>query len=443
MLRSIKFLFNSGFIKSMNQVASGTLVAQITMVFSAPLLTAIFPPSSFGAFAMVVAAANILVTFASLRVDVLVPFARTQSDLADFVQIAVLGPLMAAIVCTVMFVMLPPSVRAMFGPISLGDSLVGLIPVVASGIACMAAMRSLAVRQGMFALIGKAQIIRVLALVFASYSLGVLGWTGVGAGLSVGQALGDLLFALLIWHNISPRCKLRLLTVRPARIWASIQSEARAIKLLSSTQAIAILYERGPPLVILIAFGPTEVGYYVLAAQIAQAPTVLLASAFDDVFRQRASKLLSRGESLTAMMRDGLTFTLAVSVLPLSAVILLVPKFVEPVFGSNWVGATQTIIITMSVSIFAFNSSAFDKVPIMLQAHKFIFNWHLARFLLEFVAGVIAIDGVIDYPTWLLITAIGRAILYAVKLNASFVLASAYPLVVDRRDAKLRTGSSI
>jgi O-antigen/teichoic acid export membrane protein len=416
------------FLKNVGQVAAGTLVAQIGMVFAAPLLTAVFPPEAFGAFAVVVAVSSIIVTFSSLRLDVLIPFARTQADVAAFIQVVVLGPFVIAVLVATMLFFLPSSVVFWLGLDGQVFDTSFLVLFAAIGISCMAAMRGLAVRQGKFSMIGSAQVVRVLFLIAGSYCIGIYGWTDFGFGLIVGQVLGDLVFGLIVWFSLSPNFKNRLLTLRPTLILQSIRAEASAVKTLSATQAMAILYERSPPLIIFTAFGPVEAGFYALAVRISQAPLTLVSSAFDDVFRQRAAKLWSQGLRFTKMMRNGLIFTLITSILPIGLAITLTPILMEPVFGHVWAEASDTLVVMLIVAFFAFNSKSFDKVPIMLKAYRFIMAWHLTRFLLELVLGLMAIGGLLDYHEWLVLVAVGRSALYAIKLIAGFVLARSVPL---------------
>ena len=429
MLGSFKSLFKSGFLNDMGQVASGTLLAQIAMVVSAPFLTAVFPPAAFGAFAAVVAITSILVTFASLRLDVLIPFARRQSDVAAFIQIVILGPLAASVLMVGLLALMPEKVAAFIGIDTSFKVIAFLVPLVAAGVAGMAAMRGLAVRQGQFSLIGILQVVRVLVLIVASLAMGAVGLVEFGVGLIVGQALGDLVFALMLWRSLARRNKSRFLSLKFQRIFQAIHIEASAVKTLSLTQAMAILYERSPPLVILLAFGPVEAGFYALAARIAQAPASLVASAFDDVFRQRAARIWSQGRRFTKLMLSGITLTLTVSVIPIALVIFATPYLMEPVFGPEWSGAITTLVVMFGLTIFSFNSKAFDKVPIMLKAHRFIFTWHSARLILELGVGLLAFVGYIDYHIWLVIVAVGRAVLYSIKIGAGFYLAWTVPLV--------------
>ena len=428
MPRALKSLLQSGFIMNIGQVASGTLVAQIAMVVSAPFLTAVFPPAAFGAFAAVVAISNVLVTFASMRCDVLIPFARRQSDVAAFIQIVVLGPLMVSILLVALVALLPDEASSTIGGDPFFRDSTFLVPLVAVGVASMAAMRGLAVRQGHFSRIGLLQVIRVLVLIGTSFVMGFIGLTALGVGLIAGQVIGDLVFAVFLWFALDRRHRARLLTVHPRRILRSIRTEASTVKTLSSTQAMAILYERSPPLVILTAFGPVEAGFYALAVRIAQAPATLVASAFDDVFRQRAARIWSQGKRFTQLMRDGIVLTLAVSVMPLGLGMLVAPSLMEPLFGQEWADAATTLVVMLGVAIFAFNSKSFDKVPIMLKAHRFIFAWHSARLILELGAGLLAFRGYLDYQEWLMVVAIGRSVLYSIKIGTAFYLARTVPL---------------
>ncbi len=419
-LSRLKSVAQSRFLKSMSAVALGTLVAQVIAVASLPLLAALFPPEAMGAFSSVLALASLVVTFGSLRVEVLVPLVAWPKQAMRFAQMALLGPLLVVLFIALFGWILP------LGSLTFKNSELSLqhlalaLPLPVIGIAAMTTFRGLAVRNARFRAIGNAQILRSVVALAISLALGLAGFIELGLGLLIGQALADMSFALWVWFRLPRRFRARLLRPNFGQWRAALRDEWRTVTTLSVTQVMAVLYMRSPVLVILAAFGPIEAGLYALAVRIAQAPSTLVAQAFDDVFRHRAARLVANGQGIRRLMLRGLALTLAVSVLPFCLAILAVPWLVDLVFPASWAGLDFTLMVILGLSILAFNSKAFDKVPILFRANRFIFAWHSARALLELGAAILALQGLIGYESWLIGVALGRSLLYALRL--AFVL---------------------
>jgi len=425
MIKAIQFVLKSAFLKNMRHIVTGSLAAQVALLLAVPVLTSLFDPKAFGHFAAVVAASSILVTFSSLRLDILIPHARRQASVVSFLQACCVGPVVVSflllIVGLLISVFYTGNSSAFSQPTTL--SVLVFIPLSAIGIAFMTSMRSLAVRLEKYRLIGGVQVLRVAILLLVTIALGLLGFTDYGIGLILGQLCGDLAFGFTIWIGCSARLKKRLFVLKISRIIQAIRLEAVAVKTLGFTQVIAILYDRSPPLVILAAFGPIEAGFYALAVRIAQAPVTLIAKAVDDVFRQRITRLIHKGDSIHFLMWRGLALTVGISVIPLVLAIFLSPKLVGPLFGVEWTDAVFTINVMLFISIFGFTSKAFDKVPIILEHYKFLSGWHLGRMAVELSAAIFAIYGLISYQEWLIFIGAGRSLMYLVKIVAGFFFA--------------------
>ena len=77
---------------NLKKLAGGSLLAQIMMIASTPLLAFIYSPADFGAYAGFVALSAIIASFSTLRLDVLVPLVDKTKTMSAFLQICVSGP---------------------------------------------------------------------------------------------------------------------------------------------------------------------------------------------------------------------------------------------------------------------------------------------------------------------------------------------------------------
>ena len=423
----------SRFLRDMRLVGTGTLLAQIAMIVVSPLLPRLFSPEDFGIFAVVVAIASILTTFSSLRLDVLIPFSRSRTTAVAFTQFVVLVAAACAVLITIALLVFRTSLAPWIGVDPSAPYTVLLLPAMIVVLAGMAAVRGLAVRGSAFRAIGRAQIVRVLMLIAVSLALGYSGLVAAtGAGLIIGQLTGDLFFTLWLLLVLPRPLVMMLLRIRLGRIARAIKTQKSAVAALSTTQMMAVVYERAPIFAITAAYGPIYAGFYALAARVAGGPASLVASAFDDVFRQRASKSWNAGKRFDGLIRRGLVLTLALSAVPALLLIVAMPNIIVPIFGPDWADATYTMVLMFAVALFGFNSKAFDKTSIILEAHRFIYVWHSARMTLEVCAAALALANLCSYEVYLAIVATGRAALYVAKLVVGSHLAKTMPLLTPK-----------
>ena len=393
------------------------------MIASTPLLAFIYSPADFGAYAGFVALSAIIASFSTLRLDVLVPLVDKTKTMSAFLQICVSGPY---IFCAVIFpfLLFTPPERFDFLSVEIThEQSILMLLLMSLRVSGAFTMRAVATRLLEFGLIGKMQIARVFCVLIFSFVIGLSFPELRSCGLILGQIFGDFLYSVtMFFYVVSHSTRKRILTCNPQRLAEAIKTEQRAVQTLMTTQFLATIYERLPSITLLLAFGPIEAGFYELASRFSRAPAAIFSSAFDDIFKQKAVALWRRSKRFDDLIRFGFIITGGFSFVLFLIAWFSMPIFVEVILTKGWQNVWPTLSLLLVVSVFSFNSKCFDKVPLILRAHHFIFYWHFLRFLIEVVSSFLALVGVVTYMEWLFVIAATRSALYSWKLIGSYQL---------------------
>ena len=399
------------------------------MIASTPFLAVIYSPADFGAYAGFVALSAIIGSFSTLRLDVLVPLVDKTKTMSAFLQICVFGPF---VFCAVIFPFLLFTAPETFDFLSVEITHVQsiLMLLLSLGVSGALTMRALATRLLEFGLIGKLQIARVFYVLTFSFVIGLSFPELRSCGLILGQIFGDFLYSVTMFFCVvSQNVRKRIFKCNLQRLAEAIKTEKRAVQTLMTTQFLATIYERLPSITLLLAFGPIEAGFYELASRFSRAPAAIFSSAFDDIFKQKAVALWRRSKRFDDLIRFGFMMTANFSLVLFLIAWFLMPIFVEVILTRNWHNVWPTMSLLLVVSVFSFNSKCFDKVPLILGAHHFIFYWHFSRFLIEVGSSFLALVGVLTYVEWLFVIAATRSALYSWKLAGSYRLSKSTRLL--------------
>lgn len=410
-------MIRSRFIADVGRLASGTFVGQVILLAISPLLTRLYTPVDFGVFSLVVAASALIVVFATLRLETIIPAVRRTFDALRLMQVMLLLSFVTAGVTLAAVMTFRPQLEVLLSIPAGGGAALYLLPMLIIAFAVYSGVRALCIRRARFAAIGRAQVARALCMAVAWIGLGFAGLLKTpGLALAAGQAAGDLLFSGELARALGRRELQVLMTPSWRRIRAALSLNARTVKALVSSQAIAALYSRLPLVVIAGAYGPAQAGFYALAERVMAAPPALISRAIGDVYRQRAADVYRGGQPIDSLMRKVLGLTLALSIVPFGAAMLLVPSYTGVVLGEEWQPAAFTITILLFSSLVSFNTTPLDNTAIIVGANRYIVSWHALRLAIEGGAAVAAVSGILDYEAFLVTCVVGRMFAYLLDL---------------------------
>jgi lipopolysaccharide exporter len=332
-LRSFPWLrFPGGtFGRSVLTLASGTAVAHLVVVLSAPVLTRLYSPADFGALAVYSSVLSVLLVVASLRYESAIPLPADDDQAASLLALtlAILAG-MTVVITLLVWLFGASAARAINVP-ELGVYR-GLIPLGFLGAGAYQLLALWAIRRSRFRPVARTRVGQGVGQVVTQVTLGAAGagTPGLLLGDVVGRVAGSgALAAQLLRERPFGRvngASLRAMAYRYRRFplvttWAGLLN-------IGSLQLPAVVFSAG--------FGAAAAGLYALSFKMLVLPTMLLGQAVGDVFLSRAAPSVREPERLR-QLTERTAITLFACGLPAFGTVALVgPRLFAIILGNEW-----------------------------------------------------------------------------------------------------------
>jgi O-antigen/teichoic acid export membrane protein len=411
-------------------LVTGTGVAQIIVIATAPILTRLYDPSDFGIYAVAISILSLLLTITCLRYEFAIPLPESSQVAANLLALSLLAALGMSIAAAVGLLIVGPRLVEILGAPGLAPYVL-LLPLAQLGAGVGAAFSGLALRTRSFASIAAARVTQGVVLVVTQLSLGALGLgpAGLLAGDAIGRSAGSTQLAYSAWR--SDRHLFRQVT------WSGMAAAARRYRrfpLVSSWSAfLATLGQQAPVLLFVGFYGVDAGGEYALATRIGALPLSLVAGAVSQVFVAETANLARTDRLQVRYLFRRTTRSLAlVGIVPVILVMVLAPLLAGVVFGTAWATVGLYLAILAPSFYLEFVVGATGDVLLVLERQ----GLQLAREVVRFVL----IAGAIPLAAMLGLSDIGAIALLSLARCATYL---AYGLVSWVAVVQFTAGRSI
>ena len=318
------------FLRRVAVLSSGTIVGQLVLLLATPLLTRLYSPAEFGAFAVFSALTAILGTVICLRYEQAIPIVA-EADVAALVGISLASTLLLNLLLAGLVLLAGPALADLMGAPDLAG-LLWLLPasMLLWGLTLPLTMVSL--RRGAFRGNALNKTLQMGSQAAGQLGLGLAG-TGVG-GLVVGYCVGYVVrlghFLLLLkpaeWRRLRAVRRRQLVQLaRAHRAYPLLATPAALLQ--ASTQML-------PTVLVALLYGPAMAGWFGLAQRMLELPVRLLGMTTSQVF------LTEIGRSDAAVVHRLFVTTsrrfLVLGLIGMAPLLLLGPWLFALVFGEAW-----------------------------------------------------------------------------------------------------------
>jgi len=201
---------------------------------------------------------------------------------------------------------------------------------------------------------------------------GMIPWTVFG------QALASAVMWLVGWRDIRA-----LLAGSEAKSLLSVAHSFRSHPLhLVPSHLIGAIALQAPLVIMSSGYSIATAGMYALAHRVVTMPTLMIANAIGDVYRQEIATAYHATGRFDDIFRKTLARTATLALLPAAAVFWLAPQVFAVVFGPEWRVAGEYARILVVGGFFQFVLTPLDKGALVVGATRYIFWWHTARLLM-------------------------------------------------------------
>jgi O-antigen/teichoic acid export membrane protein len=328
----------SSFFSNVLKLVSGTTLAQIITILTAPIISRLFTPDAFGVLNVFTSLIGIISIVICLRYEFAIMLPEDDSDAANIFALCLaiaLGISGAAVVFLLLFghslvnLLKSPNLYAFFWLIPIGLLIQGLF----------AGLNYWNSRTKHF---GRLSIARVAASITTSALPILLAYLGRAnaASLIYSYLAGTLIFVTVLGSQVLREYGSQLINnVHRSQMMANLKRYRKFPLVDSWSSFINNLSWQLPSLMLLYYFSATVVGYYSLSNRMIVLPMTLIGSAIAQVFYQRSAELRSHPENLSKSVELVFRRLVAIGLFPAIVLGIAGPELFGIVFGSNWVEA--------------------------------------------------------------------------------------------------------
>jgi O-antigen/teichoic acid export membrane protein len=302
-----------------------------------------------------------------------------------------------------------------------GIVLIWLAPLSVFGLVASTGMRFYALRIGKLTVISTAQISRTA--VFAT------GTVVTGLFWQIPDFDGALV--MLAWQIAADTCAFlvqvlalpqiaRLILLRPRFRWslAVLRTYRKTLGVLTLSELIMAVNQQVQIFSVIMIFGAAAGGWFSLAKSLVFVPCSVITAAVSDVTNQRLSRYHAERKPFSRLVTQATLGLAAFGIVPFGLLIILAPAILPRLMGSQWAGATQSVMILAICSYFNFVSAPGSTVTILVQARRYILLWNSSRLTIVSLLSAAAGSGLISYLTWLALLTAAESVAYIASAAA-------------------------
>jgi O-antigen/teichoic acid export membrane protein len=323
-------------------LVGGVAASNLLSLLAMPILTRMYPVSSFGLFAIFWSLATILGMFATLRFEMAIPAIQAKDEAHQVSRIALLFSVMAAVAFLPLWYFTPLSTLIHQEPdpnlgcqIALGAILNSVLQI----------QNQVSIRLGHLRALSLRNIFEKVVFVVAAFALAQ--WPAYG--LIVAQLLGLAGATLLLIYANRPWPSLSL-WIAPAQAVSLLKAYRDYPVKNGPATGLLILSTQLPQLIFSSLFSLEALGFYSLAQRLIDAPNAVLNSALSIVYYRRM--LNARKDEMKRIFMRTLRLLAFVMVGPVIVLSFYSKPLVSLVFGQQWEPSALYLVALLPILFF-------------------------------------------------------------------------------------------
>lgn len=393
------------FVRGAAAIAGATGAAQLIVIVASPIITRLYTPVEYGAYAVVGVFLTLLLAVASLRYELAIPLPRTDEHAA-----AVVG-LCAVITTAISVALLPvawlagPAILAATGAVALSPYVL-LVPFGVAAGAYFQALTSWMLRLKAFREIAAVRITQSAVVVAFQIGLGLVraGALGLLIGSIGGSVAAVARLAFVTWRRSEPAFRsVKAQDVRDAA------GRFRRFPIFSSPSiVINLLGLEAPLLWIVAAYGADTGGQFALAQRVVALPVAVLAAAVGQVYFAEAARVArDRPGSIAGLFGKTTRSLVLISAVPFVLGAIAAPWLFPVIFGEAWRTAGVFVAVLAPMYFLMFVTWPTGGTLDVLERQDLHLLRELGRLVL--VGGVIVIATALHLPALQAVIALALA----------------------------------
>ena len=366
------------YVRDVGVLVAGTAVAQAIPVVASPILTRLFGPEDFGLVGVFLAISTVLAVVSTGRYELAISLPAEEGKAAGLVALAAACCVLTSAATLVVVACAGSWLARAAGSERLAPWLLLLpLSILASGSAAIYQMWQN--RRRRYGAMAAARVQQAVAITAGNLGAGLAQAAG---GMIPGTVLGQSLAGLGMWLGGWREIR-RQLVGQGAKSLLALARDFRSHPFhLVPSHLIGAIALQAPLVIMSSGYSIATAGMYALAHRVVTLPTLMIANAIGDVYRQEVAAAYQASGRFDVLFRQTLIRTAALAIVPAAAVFLLAPQAFAVVFGPEWRVAGEYAQILVVGGFFQFVLTPLDKGALVVGATRYIFWWHTVRLLM-------------------------------------------------------------
>lgn len=398
------------------KLGAGVAFGQMLVVLVSPVLSRLYTPEQFGAYALVAAIAALVTVVSTGRLELAVPVARSNRDARDALLLGLLYLLVGTVFATVVVV-----VGTLLGQeiVPIGPELL-LVPVFAFFAGLLELASAYLFRRRRYAAAARRSVLLNGTMAASQLGLGAANWS---VGLSIGHVASRVVAAWYSLHVGGVRIRRDLRGLQKSRIRRVAHRTAHFPIVLAPSALVNAIGAQAPVLLFGLLLGPAAAGLLGFTQRVLGAPVALLGQSLAQVYTaESASSLRSSSSDARVLFLRSSAVLLSTAAVLGTAIFVLAPLLFGPVFGDEWeeggpiaqalsIGvAAQMVVVPLSQTLIVFGR------------YRTQLSWDIGR--LAVVAGAVIVPHSLGFSlpqiawTFSITSAVSYAILWILCFEA-------------------------
>lgn len=408
----MKFLLpKSEFGRNVLTLSLGTLIAQAIPIIVTPLLTHIYSPTEFGLFTLYITIIGILGSGASFRYELAIVMPKEEENSFNLAILSIVLSLITSLFFLFLVLTLKEKINSIMGENSVGNYIY-LLPISMFLLSTYTTLTFWLNRQKCYSSMSKNRILQSITSNGMALILGALKFSI--NGLIIGHILAYTLTTFLTATAFLKGIKKNKISGK--KIKKVLKEYKNHPKELFPAHFIGVIGMQLPIFFIGSHYGLAVAGLYALASRIVALPTLLVANAICDVYRQKASESYSKTSKFDDLFLATIKKSIKIAMIPCLLLFLISPYAFPLFLGSDWHLAGEYARILAVQTFINFIQNTVDAGAVIVKASKYILIWHLTRSLSYIILIYLAIDTHMSFIEYLTFQAIINSFFYFIDI---------------------------
>lgn len=340
MLKHVRALVRSAFLRSVLTVATGTALGQIITLAFIPIITRIYGPETFGLQGIFLATLTLLLPISTLGYSTAVVLPRDDNSAVKLVKLSIIVCISSTIAVAILVAGYGNKFLSVINAEAI-EQLAFLIPVALAIIGISNIVNQWIIRKRAFVIAAKYTALTSLLTGVCKTGLGHLHPTAITLIMAnTAGALGGMLLTLHAVKRIKSSQEGGTPTKNSIESLWYIAKKHRDFPLFRTPQNLLNAFSQGLPILLLASFsGPAAAGQYSLAIAVLAAPVNLVGGAVASVFYPRITEAIHQRQQASAMIIKATLAMAASGLVPLIILLALSRPIFENIFGQEWTTA--------------------------------------------------------------------------------------------------------